>query len=250
MLRLTTFLSLLLLVGCASRTQVHIFSLGMDTREIEHLSSLLAEEGFDVRPNSLPVPGGFFRHAVIFPAITQNFSMVEQVKSAMGKAGYSNAQMILETEANHYYSTNNIGVYLINPDFKGSAASLIQHPLALGGADATPLTFNYFSECPEGSEAQSELNLYPSGVAILEEFIWHDEDNREISVMHDGEWKSDSSSVEIDIFGSGELRFSIEEHIGSNWFGPYKGLTLKNQLNTMDIEQCDYTHLEHEDSNF
>ena len=250
MLKFTTFLSVLLLAGCASQTQVHIFSLGIEDSEIVYLSSLLTEEGFDVQPNALPVPDRIFRHTVIFPAIVQDFAMVEMVESAMERAGYPNAQLILETEANHYYSTDNIGVYLVNSDFEGTAASLIENPYALGGTDATPLTYNYFSECPDGSEAQSELNLYPSGVVLLEEFVWDDEDNREVSVVHDGEWKSDSSSVEIHIFDGGELRFSIEERRGSNWFGPYEGLTLKNQHTTMDITHCDYTHLEYQDSNF
>ncbi|NKB33661.1 MAG: hypothetical protein GKR91_11240 [Pseudomonadales bacterium] len=250
MFKLTTFLFVLLLSGCVSRTQVHIFSLGVEDEEISRLSSLFNDEGFEARPNELPVPGSIFRHTVIFPAIVQDFAIVELVESAMERAGYLNSQLILETEANHYYSTDNIGVYLVNPDFKGSDTSLVANPYLLGGEDSTPLTYNYYSECPEGSEAQSELNLYPAGVVLLEEFIWSDEDNREVSVVHDGEWESDSSSVEISIFEGGELRFSIEEHSGSNWFGPFQGLTLKSQYSSMEIEQCDYTHLIYEDSNF
>lgn len=247
MIKLTTFLSILLLAGCASQTQVHIFSLGVEEGKVEQLGNLLNEAGFSAQPNSLPVPGRIRRHTVIFPAIVQDFATIELVESVMETAGYPEAQLILETEANHYYSTNNIGVYLISPDFAGSAASLIADPYALGGADATPLTYNYYSECPDGSEAQSELNLYPSGVALLEEFVWDDDDNREISIVHDGEWESDSSTVEVNIFDGGQLLFGIEEHTGSNWFGPYQGLTLRNQHTTMDIEHCDYTHLEYED---
>lgn len=247
MTKLPIILVLGLLAGCASHTRIHVFSLGVEDSEIAHLSDLLEDAGFDVQPNSLPVPPGFIRHTVIFPAIVQDFATVELIESTMAQAGYPNARLILESEANHSYSTENIGVYLVNPDFEGTAASLIKDPYSLGDEDASSLTYNYFSECPEGSETQSELNLYPQGVAILEEFIWDDANDKEISVIHDGEWATNSSSVMIDLFDNGELRFSIKEHTGSDWFGPYKALTLVNQYSTMDIERCDYTHLDHLD---
>lgn len=219
--------------------------MALEDSEITRLSNLLEEAGFDARPNKLPVPASVMRHTVIFPAIVQDFSTIELVESVMENAGYAEPRLVLESEANHHYSTDNIGVYLVNPNFEGTAASLIEDPYALGSEGAHPLSYNYFSECPDGSEAQSELNLYPSGVAILEEFIWDEESNREENVLHDGEWEADSTTVAVAIFGEGELLFSIKEHTGSDWFGPYEALTLVNQGSTMDIEHCDYTYLDH-----
>lgn len=238
---------LLLLAGCTSQPKIHIFSLAVEESDISELSNLLDEAGFDARRTDLPVPPSVMRHTVIFPAIVQDFSTVELIETVLETAGFSQPRLVLESEANHYYSTDNIGVYLVNPDFEGSAASLLADPYALGDQDSNSLSFNYFSECPDGSEAQSELNLYPSGVAILEEFVWDEETNREVNILHDGEWESDSATVAVSIFGEGELHFLIKEHTGSDWYGPYEALTLVSQNSTMDIEPCDYTHLDHLD---
>lgn len=245
--KLALVLILGFLTSCASRTQIHVFSLGMEANEISQLASLLEEDGFDVRPNSLLVPPNIVRHTIVFPAIVQDFATVELIESIMAKAGYPRTRLILEEESNHYYSTNNIGIYLVNPDFDKSYASLVDDPYSLGGDEATPLTYNYFSECPKGSEAQSELNLYPSGVALLEEFIWDEEKNQEMNQIHEGEWSTDSRSVRINFFDKGELNLSIEDHSGTNHFGPFKGLTLAVQNSTLDIERCNYTYLDYED---
>ena len=247
MIRLTKLFILGLLTACTSQTQVHIFTVEIEEPEINQLSNLLEEKGFDVRPNSLPVPTRITRHTVIFPAIVQDFSIVELIESTMDYAGYPDARLILESEANHFFSTNNIGIYLINPNFDYVSENSGVDPYSLGGKDDNRLTYNYFSECPGASEAQSELNLYPSGTAILEEFVWAEDTRQEVSYIHDGDWLADSSSVKIDIFGKGELRFSIEEHSGTNWFGPYEGITLVNQHSTMDIERCNYTHLKYKE---
>lgn len=238
---------LLLFASCASQPQVHIFSLGVGDAQVAHLSSLLEDVGFNAQPNTLPVPPSVLRHTVIFPAIVPNFAIVELIESTLETAGYPRPRLVLETDANHYYSSDNIGVYLVDPDFEGTAADLLADPYALGGEDATPLSYNYFSECPKGSEAQSELNLYPSGMAILEEFVWDEKSQEEISVLHDGEWESDSAEVRLSLFRQGELRFSITEHTGSDWFGPFEALTLVSQSSTMDIERCNYTYKNHTD---
>ncbi|GAB5540229.1 MAG: hypothetical protein Salg2KO_23320 [Salibacteraceae bacterium] len=234
-----------MLIGCSSQPSVHIFSLGIEEKDVESLSTRLEEAGFNAKPNSLPVPPSLYKHTVIFPAIVQDFATIELIESTMASAGYPDPRLVLESELNHYYSTDNIGVYLVNPDFEGTAADLVSDPYALGDEESNPLSYNYFSECPDNSEAQSELNLFPSGVAILEEFVWDETTNTEESVIHDGEWVSDSSTVEVSIFGKGQLFYSIMEHKGSDFFGPYEALTLVHKQGTMDIEACNYTYLDH-----
>ncbi len=237
----------LLLIGCTTQTEVHIFSLGIGDEEILLLSSLLEDSGFSARPNTLPVPPSVVRHTVIFPALVQDFATIELVEAAMQQAGYPNARLIRETQANHSYSTNNIGVYLVNREYRHIQAAAIEDPFALGGASATALTYNYFSECAQGSESQSELNLYPGGVALLEEFVWDEANNEELSIVHEGEWSSDSSTVDVRLFGNGEIAFSIKEHTGSDWFGPFEATTLVSIGSTLEFESCDYTHLRHLD---
>lgn len=248
MLKRCFYLLASLLIGCASEPRIHIFSLGIEESEVVQLSRMLDQAGFDARVNALPVPSHLFKHTVIFPAIVEDFTNIELVESTLEKAGYANPRLILESESNHHYSTDNIGVYLINPDFEGTAASLLADPYALGKEESNSLSYNYFSECPKGSEAQSELNLYPSNVAILEEFIWDEESNDEKSILHDGEWSADSQTVEISLFKQGELRFAINRHSGSDWFGPFEGLTLVNEYSTVNIESCDYTYLDRPDN--
>ncbi len=245
MFRFLSSLGPLLLIGCSAQPAVHIFSLGVKAEDVEALSSQLKEAGFDARPNSLPVPTSLIEHTIVLPAIVQDFATIELIESTLESAGYPDPRLIVESESNHYYSTDNIGVYLINPDFEGTAADLIAAPYALGDEESNPLSYNYFSECPEGSEAQSELNLFPSGVAILEEFVWNETTNTEESMIHDGEWVADASTVEISLFGEGQLLYSITQHEGADFFGPYKALTLVHEQSTMNIEACNYTYRDH-----
>lgn len=241
------FLFVSVVSGCASPTKVHIFSVGINQKQIESLSNLLEVKGYKVIPNQLPVPASIVRDTVIFPAIVKDFATVQIVESAMHDAGFRDIRLIRESEANHSYSTNNIGVYLINPASKSPLDSIIEDPYSLGGSEGTELTYNYFSECPEGSIAQSELNLYPGGAAILEEFIWDERKGQEKVVSHDGEWLSDSRSVRVDYYEEGEQHFSISNHEGSNRFGPFKGLTLINIFSSISVESCNYTHLHYLD---
>lgn len=248
---MTKSFALVLIVGiitsCASRTQVHVFSAGVDQQDVIQLSLLLEEQGFDARPNALPVPPNIAKHTVIFPAIVQDFATVELVESTMEAAGYSRARLVLEEEENHSYSTDNIGIYLVSPDYVYSAIDEVGDPYALGGDDATSLTYNYFSECPEKSEAQSELSLFPSGVALIEEFRWDENSGTEVNVIHDGQWRLEASIIQVDMFEKGELRFSLNEHTGTNWNGPFEALTLMNEFSSFDDEPCNYTHLSYPD---
>lgn len=245
MVKSLVFINLLFLVSCASRTEVHIFSLGIEESRLSKLSKLLEDSGFSPRPNTLPVPPSIVRHTVIFPALIQDFATIELVEVAMEQAGYANANLIREAKANHSYSTNNIGVYLVNREFLRSGRAQNEDPFALGGSGAAALSFNYFSECAEGLESQSELNLYPGGAVVLEEFVWNETTNEEQSILHDGEWISDSSVVEVNLFGEGEVRFHVKEHTGSDWLGPFEGTTLVSTYSTLSFESCDYTHLRH-----
>ncbi|MFK7862980.1 MAG: hypothetical protein AB8B95_02020 [Pseudohongiellaceae bacterium] len=248
MFKYLLFLAFSILASCASKPRIHIFSLGIEEDELDSLSQRLDEAGFDARANTLPVPPTFVEHTVIFPAITQDFTKIELITSALAEAGYDSPRLILESEANHSYSTDNIGVYLLNPDFRVNASSLITDPYSLGGEEANPLSYNYFSECPQGSESQSELNLYPAGTAIVEEFVWDEKTNNEISLIHDGEWDSDSKSVEVNLYRKGKLRYTIRRHSGSDWFGPFEALTLENNYSTVSFEACNYTYLNHLDN--
>ncbi|MDA1370278.1 MAG: hypothetical protein O2971_05905 [Proteobacteria bacterium] len=87
------------------------------------------------------------------------------------------------------------------------------------------MTHNYFSECDE-PEAQSELNLYPGGAAILEEFVWDEDSNSEESIIYDGEWREADSLVILELFDREETRFSINPKEGENNIGAYAGVEL------------------------
>ncbi len=242
-------LVLLLVTSCANQTRIHIFNEGFDSAAVSDLANLLAENGFDARPNELPVPASIPRHTVIFPALVQDFALVESIEAILIEAGYDKPRLIRQSEANHFFSTANIGIYLINPDAEFDPVANINDPYSLenegsrGADEGIALTYNYFSECPRGSEAQSELNLYPGGTAIVEEFSWDEGREEEISTLHEAEWSVENSMLSVNLFSAGELQFSITEHKGSNWQGSYEGLTLVAIDSTADFEFCNYTHL-------
>jgi len=237
------FIFALILNACASGPKVHIFSLGVAPEEISMLADTLESQGYDAQPNSLPVPPTMVKNTLIVPAIVQDFATIEAIESAIVSTGFDEAFLVLESDSNHSYSTNNIGIYLVNPENDYVSPTTEYDPYALGVEESVPLAFNYFSECAKGSQAQSELNLYPAGVAILEEFIWDEVNGVEVSKLNDGQWQAGSTTVDVEIFDAGIIQFQIHQYEGSNWLGPYEAITLVNQQSTLDSESCDYTYL-------
>lgn len=230
-----------LVTTCTVPTQVHVFSLGVEKAQVEAFVEQLDEAGFAARAVSLPVPASINRHTIIYPAIVQDFAVVDQIESAMAQAGYPDSRLIRETEANHIYSTENIGVYLVNPDYDPIAAADQVNPYALGDSDASGLSYLYYSECPQGSEAQFELSLFPSGVAVLEEFYWDEEQGRERTRLFDGEWQPVEQSLTLELFELGTTGFSISRFDGEDRYGPFEGLMLIDEAEGLaGKERCNF----------
>lgn len=96
--------------------KVHIFSKSIDNERIEYLRDLITSEGHDVFLSKLPVPPEFRRSSIVFPAIIQDMTIVDQLKEVIEIADMGNIDLVYVTQGNHWFKSNNIGVYLVNTE--------------------------------------------------------------------------------------------------------------------------------------
>ncbi|PCH62341.1 MAG: hypothetical protein COC19_03030 [SAR86 cluster bacterium] len=219
-----------------------MFSAAIELDTIAALTEVLEDQGFRVTVNSLPIPASIHSPTIIFPPLVQDMSRVDTIQAAMQNAGFEQVRLIYNTQGNHFYSTENIGVYLLSADSPLPERNL--DSTALGGSDASKISHVYYSEC---ADSESELNLFPGGVVLLEEFVWDERNEREHSIIYDGQWQEIDAAIVLDLYDDGELYFNIVEQTGSDRYGEFKGLTLVNQLKNAELNHCNYTYLDYED---
>jgi len=222
--------------SCAFRQDVHIFNQGYAPEEIGKVVRVLDELGFDARPNNLNIPEEISRTSIIYPPIVQNFATIDTVRNSLSEIGFPNIELIYKTQGEHYYSTENIGLYLVNPSYnqpddKNSSEESNSGP---------QISRIYYSDC---GNIEAELNLFPQGAAILEIYEWNERTKREQTQQIDGEWSISQSQVIIDLFDGRSIVFGFREFSGRDDYGRYYGIQLENANNSTDITSCDFRYI-------
>lgn len=224
----------LLMASCATRHEVHIFNKGYSSEEIGEVAHTLNELGFSVRPNDLDIPKQISRTAIIYPPIVQDFASIETVRNSLSKIGISNVDLIYETQGEHFYSTENIGLYLVNPDY------VEPQEQEKGLSPAQNLSRTYYSNC---DDLEAQLNLFPAGAAILQVFEWNDTENRERTYVLDGEWDTSENRLAFELFSGGTIEYVVSEFIGRDDYGRFYGIDLESDENTSELQPCDFRYI-------
>lgn len=223
-------LSLLLLVSCVSDQQVHLFSKGVSQEELVRVGEALQESGFEVRPNALEIPGQIARNTIIYPPVIGDPAILDALQSSLAKVGFPNTELVYGTLGEHYYSTDNIGLYLVNTDF-------VEQTEMNDGNESLELVGIYYSDC---DETESELSLFAQGVGILEVFVWNEKANEERSTPFDGEWTVTGSTVALNLPDLGSIEFEVSEFEGRDDYGRYHGVRLESLRNESVLANCDF----------
>jgi len=135
----------------------------------------------------------------------------------------------------HFYSAENVGLYLVNPDYEKPSAPAIEKtdPDSL-------LSQLYYSDC-DSMEAQ--LSLFPEGVAVFEIFEWNERTNRESKNTLDGEWHASEAAISIEVFDHGVIDYNFTEFSGRDDYGRFRGIDLTNTRNNTTIESCNFRYI-------
>ena len=224
------------LASCATRQDVHVFNQGYSDTEVQAVVAALRESGFRPRPNALAVPDGIRASSIIYPPIVEDFNTVALLRDTLSAAGHPKLELIYETRGEHFYSTENIGLYLVNPDYtkpeeKNSSDQLSESPV---------LSHIYYSNC---ETVEAELSLFGQSTALLEVIEWSERTGRERSRVFDGQWSRTDSTLTFELFDEGEMVFGYSEFDGKDDYGRFYGIDLVSIENNSELATCDYRYV-------
>ncbi len=179
------------------------------------------------------MPEGIYRSSIIYPPIVEDPQSLDQLRDSLVPLGIPEPELIYETRGEHFYSTENIGLYLVNPNYVApeSIADSTQQ-----GAGPT-LSHIYYSNC---ADVDAELSLFGENAAILELVEWNERTQREQSTQFDGLWQAMESTIRFELFDAGTILFEFSEFDGRDDYGRFYGIDLVSIENDSELATCDF----------
>ncbi|MBL4915417.1 hypothetical protein L2719_10905 [Shewanella schlegeliana] len=195
MYRITIFLCFCLLSACAQQ-QAFLTTQGVSQVKIEALTKQLNEQGWRVTQTNLPIPNEFTNATVAANPAQENQADIEQVVSTLELLGFSDPQTYKFAEGKHFYSIDNIGIYL-----------------RTGQTNLQPPSWLRSDDCIYGDAL---LAFNPNGQVTLEHEPTHTESDRLDSYV--GVWVLDGSRLKINL-SQGEQSYISSNITRRTWRG-------------------------------
>jgi len=106
---------LLVLSGCQS-PKIYIINQGYSENQISSFKQAFKEQGLAVYESQVNIPKEFSDVALATNIGFSDQKLINKVQSILNKSGLTQAEHYRFKQGNHYYSDNNIGIYLNNPN--------------------------------------------------------------------------------------------------------------------------------------
>ena len=106
---------LVLLFGCQS-PKIYIINQGYTHNQVSNFKNAFKLQGLSVHESQVNIPQKFSDVSLATNIGFSDQKLINQVQSILNEFGLSNAEHYRFKQGNHYYSDNNIGVYLKNPN--------------------------------------------------------------------------------------------------------------------------------------
>jgi len=106
---------LILLSGCQS-PKIYIINQGYSQKQLSSFKKEFKLNGLTVYESQVNIPQEFSDVSLATNIGFSDQKLINQVQSILNQFGLSNAEHYRFKQGNHYYSDNNIGVYLKNPN--------------------------------------------------------------------------------------------------------------------------------------
>lgn len=206
-------------------TEVHFFTQGMEDAEVTRVSKALSELGYQIELNSLSVPATVEGPTVVHSPLFINRSRVQELIDRLVKLGYTQINVQLTKKSNHFYTGNNIGLYL-------KAYS----DIVTNESGDNLLQRVYAGQCPN---ADGELTFGKGGKFSVELYVWDEKSDAETKILIDGKWRRDGEMIFLSL-NHGIEKFKISHFRNSNQYGVTEGILLKNQTNGEKLYNCDF----------
>ena len=173
---LISLASVLLLIGCAQQ-HAFISANGVKPAKLNALSQQLEAQGWQVTLTQLEIPAEFSDTSIAMNPAQQNQDAIEQLITLLQQLGFNQPQTYKFAEGKHFYSIDNIGLYI-----RGSHST------------ATPPSWLRSDNCTAGDTL---LALNPGGNVTLE----HEVLDTELEQLdsYQGQWLFDGETLTIHI---------------------------------------------------
>ena len=228
----------LLLNSCSSRQDIHIYSKGITYEEISRLVEIIEKAGFNANPNTLDVPPSITSTSIMYPPIVEDFTSIEVLADLLSRNGYLEVALRADSQEGHSYTTRNMGLYLVDPNFVEEE----QDKEVDNASSSINLSKVYLSNC---AELEADISLYSQGVAILNIYDWVEgEDNKTIGMI-EGEWSATDSKLFLNLSSVGNYEYEIAEFTGRDDYGRYYGIELLNTLSETELPHCNFVYIEY-----
>ena len=168
--------SLLILSACQQR-QAILITQGIEPVKVKAIETALIQSGWQVSKSTIAIPTEFPNTAIATNPAYRDSQAITEIEDLLKGQGFAEPTEYKFAEGKHFFSMNNIGIYLRNSE------QALQ-PL--------PPDFIRTDHCTAGD---ATLNLSPQGQAVLE-YERPINDNFELE-QHTGTWQFDGAQLSV-----------------------------------------------------
>ncbi|CAI3797645.1 hypothetical protein [Rheinheimera sp. MM224] len=105
--------AILILIGCASKTQVHVYAKYLQETEKEAVMVELEKLGFTVIPNDLEFPMNVTDSTLLYSPMISDVNSIDVVADGMNSLGLKIESVSPLVSGNHWYTKSSIALFLI-----------------------------------------------------------------------------------------------------------------------------------------
>jgi len=114
-MRLLCVALLLIICGCSTKT-IHLYNQGYSEDEISHLKDSLVQQGYTVERPDVRVPNEFPNVVIALNPAFSDQDFYRYINQQLIDKGFGTATEFRFAQGQHFYSKNDVGIYLKNPN--------------------------------------------------------------------------------------------------------------------------------------
>lgn len=115
------------LLGCAAKSKVHVIAPWCSPDELTKIYSALEEiKQVTVVKSDAELPNGMLHNSILMPKLVQDFTVIEDLASALTMHGFE-THISYINNFNHHYKGEHIGVYITHCTLATSTSKKISN---------------------------------------------------------------------------------------------------------------------------
>ena len=124
--KLLVALFILVVSGCTSKTDVHLYGRYLSEEQTQNISQQLTESGFDVVVNKLQFPTSITRPTILYSPMVKNAQQIYLVVDVLAQENVPAPAISPLVSGNHWYKKDSIALFLFPEGESSLDAILVQ----------------------------------------------------------------------------------------------------------------------------